>query len=59
MESGEYANALIQWKIQQKLAEDKNPELSRKDERKKKSGGKHGGGTQVIKFENIINYLYT
>jgi len=39
---------LINWKIQQKLAEDKNPELSRKEERKKKSGGKHGGGTQVI-----------
>ncbi|KAL4149709.1 hypothetical protein QTP88_003586 [Uroleucon formosanum] len=46
VESGEYANALINWKIQQKLAEDKNPELSRKEERKKKSGGKHGGGTQ-------------
>ncbi|KAL5232832.1 hypothetical protein ACI65C_000242 [Semiaphis heraclei] len=46
IESGEYENALINWKIQQKLAEDKNPELSRKEERKKKSGGKHGGGTQ-------------
>jgi len=42
---------LINWKIQQKLAEDKNPELSRKEERKKKSGGKHGGGTQVIHFD--------
>lgn len=49
MESGEYANALINWKIQQKIAEDKNPELSRKEERKKKTGGKHGGGTQVTK----------
>ncbi|CAH1713193.1 unnamed protein product [Aphis gossypii] len=46
IDSGEYASALINWKIQKKLAEDKNPELSRKEERKKKTGGKHGGGTQ-------------
>ncbi|VVC33621.1 E3 UFM1-protein ligase 1 [Cinara cedri] len=45
VESGEYAEALINWKIQQKFTEDKNPELSRKEERKKKTG-KHGGGTQ-------------
>ncbi|XP_050535662.1 E3 UFM1-protein ligase 1 homolog [Daktulosphaira vitifoliae] len=46
VESGDYANALLEWKVQQKITEDKNPELSRKEERKKKSGGKHGGGTQ-------------
>lgn len=38
----------MNWKIEQKLAENINPELSRKEERKKKTGGKHGGGTQVI-----------
>jgi hypothetical protein len=46
---------LISWKIQQKLVEDKNPELSRKEERKKKTGGKHGGGTQVFNYEYLCN----
>lgn len=47
----------MNWKIQQKLADDKNPELSRKEERKKKTGGKHGGGSQVV-FKKIRIILF-